>query len=140
MFKKTFLPFDENRDRKNSEFSIRPLTSLLQVYESQESDQKRKSLTHEAFPLNHTNTNIEDGASSQKKSVSRYRSDHNNQTSNRISGAGGEFKARQPSNLDLLLLNNDGPYSHFIHSPKPQHEPLLVQTIDESIQNIIVKP
>lgn len=119
MFKKTFLPFDENRDRNNSEFSIRPLTSKLQVYQSQESDQKGKSLTQEAFPLNHTNTNIEDGASSQKKSVSRYRSDHNNQTSNRISGAGGELKARQPSNLDLLLLNNDGPYSHFIHSPKP---------------------
>jgi hypothetical protein len=39
-----------------------------------------------------------------------------------------------------LLLNNDGPYSHFIHSPKLQHDPLIVQTIDESIQNIIVKP
>jgi hypothetical protein len=130
MFKQTFLPSDDNRDRKNSEFSIRPMTSLLQVYQSQESDHIRKSLTHEAVPLYHMNTNIEDGGSSQKKSVSRYRSDHNNQTSNRISTAGGDLKAGQPSNLDLLLLNNDEPYSHFLHSPKPQHEPLVVQTID----------
>ena len=110
------------------------------MYQSHESNHIRKSLTQDDVPLYHANTNIEDGASSQKKSVSRYRSDHNNQTSNRISTAGGELKAGQPSNLDLLLLNNDGPYSHFIHSPKLQPEPLVLQTIDDPIQDIPVKP
>jgi len=140
MFKQTFLPSDDNRDRKNSEFSIRPLASLLQVYQSQESNHIRQSLTQDAVPLYHANTNLEDGASSQKKSVSRYRSEHNNQASNRISTAGGELKAGQLSNLDLLLLNNDGPYSHFIHSPKPQPEPLVLQTIEDPVQDIPVKP
>ena len=134
IFKKAFLPDEDNRDRKNSEFSVRPpQTSQLQVYSSLESDQVMKSLVQEdiAPPLKHMKT-INEEASSHKKSVSRYRSDKN-QGSFRMSVAGGG----QPTNIDLTLLNDGGSYSHFIHSPRAEkQEMLVVETIYQSVPAI----